>query len=57
MGSFDTISYENIMTTRRPDIQENFKRLMQSKNIIGGQDYEYLSRITSKDAEPVNSSR
>ena len=57
MGNFNVISYENIMTIRQPDIQGSFKHLMQSKNTIGGQDYEYLSRTTSKDVESVNSSR
>jgi hypothetical protein len=39
------------------DILESFKRLMQSKNIIGGQDFESLSRTMSKDVEYVNNSK
>jgi hypothetical protein len=36
------------------DILENFKHLMRSRNIIGGQGFESLSRTTSKDVEHVN---
>jgi hypothetical protein len=39
------------------DILENFKRLMRSRNIIGGQDFESLLRTTSKDVEHVNNSK
>ena len=51
------ISYENIMTIRWPDTQGNFKHLTWSRNITGGQDYKYLSRTMSKDAEHANNSK
>jgi hypothetical protein len=40
-----------------PTALESFKHLMQSRNIIGGQGFESLSRITFKDVEHVNNSR
>jgi hypothetical protein len=39
------------------DILESFKHLLWSRNIIGGQDFESLSRTTSKDVEHVNNSK
>jgi hypothetical protein len=39
---------------QQQDILESFKHLM--RNIIGGQDFKYLSRTTSKDVEHVNNS-
>jgi hypothetical protein len=39
------------------DILESFKCLMRSKNIIGGQDFESLSRTMSKNVEYVNNSK
>jgi hypothetical protein len=48
---------EDTMIIRRQDTQGNSKHLMQSKNIIGGQDFESLLRTTSKDVEYVNNSK
>jgi hypothetical protein len=39
------------------DILENFKHIMWSRNITGGQDFESLSRTMSKDVEHVNNSK
>jgi hypothetical protein len=36
------------------DIHGSFKHSTQSRNITGGQDFESLSRTTSKDVEHVN---
>jgi hypothetical protein len=47
-------SSEDTMIIQQRDILESFKCLMRSKNIIGGQDFESLSRTTSKDVEYVN---
>ena len=57
MENFDEISYKNTMIIQWLDIQENYKHLMQLKNITGGQVYKYLSRTMSKNAEHVNNSR
>ena len=57
MANFDMILYKNIMTIQQPDTQGNSKHSMQSKNIIGGQVYESLSKTMSKDAEHVNNSK
>ena len=56
-ANYDMISYRKIMTIWQLDIWESSKHLMQSKNIIGGQNYESLSKTMSKDAEHVNSSK
>jgi hypothetical protein len=48
---------EDTTITQQQDILESFKHLMQSRNIIGGQDFESLSRITSKVVEHVNNSK
>jgi hypothetical protein len=48
---------EDTMIIQQQDIQENFKHSMRSRNIIGGQDFESLSRTTSKDVEHVNNSK
>jgi hypothetical protein len=48
---------EDITIIQQQDILESFKHLMQSKNTIGGQGFESLSRTTSKDVEHVNNSR
>jgi hypothetical protein len=48
---------EDIMIIQQQDILENFKHLMWSRNIIGGQGFESLSRTTSKDVEHVNNSK
>jgi len=45
-----------LSTTTKPlDILENCKLIMQYDNIIGGQDFELLWKITFKVAESVNS--
>jgi hypothetical protein len=48
---------EDTMIILQRDILENFKHLMWSRNIIGGQDFESLSRTTFKDVEHVNNSK
>jgi RNase H-like domain found in reverse transcriptase/Reverse transcriptase (RNA-dependent DNA polymerase) len=48
---------EDTTIIRQQDIQENFKHSMQSRNIIGGQGFESVSRTTSKDVEHVNNSK
>jgi hypothetical protein len=48
---------ENTMIILRQNIQRNSKHLTQSKNITGGQDFESLSRTTSRDVGYVNNSR
>jgi hypothetical protein len=48
---------EDTMIIRQLDIQGNFKCLMQSRNITGGQDFKSLSRTMSKDVEHVNNSK
>jgi hypothetical protein len=45
---------ENTTIIQQQDILENFKHLMRSRNIIGGQDFKSLLRTTSKDVEHVN---
>jgi hypothetical protein len=45
---------EDTTIIQQQDILENFKHLMWSRNIIGGQGFESLSRTTSKDVEHVN---
>jgi hypothetical protein len=45
---------EDTTIIQQQDILENFKHLMRSRNIIGGQGFESLSRTTSKDVEHVN---
>jgi hypothetical protein len=50
-------SSEDTTIIQQRDILESFKRLMWSKNIIGGQDFESLSRTMSKDVEYVNNSK
>ena len=57
MENFNVILYKNIMIIQQPDTHGSSKCLTQLKNTIGGQDYEYLSRIMSKDVEYVNNSR
>ena len=54
---YDEISPECSMITRQQDIQVNLKHTMHYANIIGGQDYEHMSRITYKDADYANNSR
>jgi hypothetical protein len=48
---------EDTMIIQQQDILENFKHLMQSRNIIGGQGFESLSRTMSKGVEHVNNSK
>jgi hypothetical protein len=48
---------EDTMIIQQQDILESFKHSMWSKDIIGGQDFESLSRTTSKDVEYVNNSK
>jgi hypothetical protein len=48
---------EDTTIIQQQDILESFKHLMQSRNIIGGQDFESLSRTMSKDVEHVNNSK
>jgi hypothetical protein len=48
---------EDTTIIQQQDILESFKHLMWSRKIIGGQDFESLSRTTSKDVEYVNNSR
>jgi hypothetical protein len=48
---------EDTTIIQRQDILESFKCLMRSKNIIGGQDFESLSKTTLKDVEYVNNSK
>jgi hypothetical protein len=48
---------EDTTIIQQQDIQENFKHSTRSRNIIGGQDFESLSRTTSKDVEHVNNSK
>jgi hypothetical protein len=48
---------EDTMIIQQQDILENFKHSMWSRNIIGGQGFESLSKITFKDVEHVNNSR
>jgi hypothetical protein len=48
---------EDTTIIQQQDILESFKCLMRLKNIIGGQDFESLSRTTSKDVEYVNNSK
>jgi hypothetical protein len=48
---------EDITIILQQDILGSFKHLMWSRNIIGGQDFESLSRTTSKDVEHVNNSK
>ena len=57
MVNFDMILYRNIMTIQQPDTQGNFRHLMQSKSITGGQAYESLSRTMFKGVELANNSR
>jgi hypothetical protein len=45
---------EDTTIIQQQDILESFKHLMRSRNIIGGQDFESLSRTMSKDVEHVN---
>ena len=45
------------MIIQQLDTQESSKHLMWSKNIIGGQVYEYSLKTMFKDAEHVNNSR
>ena len=54
---YDEISPEYSMITKQQDIQASLKHTMQYANIIIGQDYEHMSRITSKDADCANNSR
>jgi hypothetical protein len=48
---------EDTTIIQQQDILGSFKHLMRSRNIIGGQDFESLSRTTSKDVEYVNNSK
>jgi hypothetical protein len=48
---------EDTTIIQQQDILESFKHLMWSKNTIGGQDFESLSRTMSKDVEHVNNLR
>jgi hypothetical protein len=48
---------EDTMIIQQRDILESFKHLMWSRNIIGGQDFESLSRTMFKDVEHVNNSK
>jgi hypothetical protein len=48
---------EDTTIIQQQDILENFKHLVRSRNIIGGQGFESLSRITFKDVEHVNNLR
>jgi hypothetical protein len=48
---------EDTTIIRQRDIQGYSKHLMQSRNITGGQDFESLSKTTSKDVEHVNDSK
>jgi hypothetical protein len=48
---------EDTMIILQQVIQGNSKHLMQSKNITGGQDFESLSKIMSKDVGYANNSR
>ena len=45
------------MITRQQDIPENWRRITLFDNIIGGQDWELMSRATFKDVGHVSSSR
>jgi hypothetical protein len=45
---------EDTTIIQQQDILESFKHLMRSRNITGGQDFEFLSRTMSKDVEHVN---
>jgi hypothetical protein len=42
---------------QQQDILENFKHIMQSRNITGGQDFGSLLNTMSKDVEHVNNSK
>jgi len=48
---------KDITTIRWQDTQESFKHSMRLKSIIGGLDYEFLSRTMSRVVELVNSSK
>ena len=45
------------MITRQQGIQASLKHTMHYANIIGGRDYEHMSRIMYKDADYANNSR